>query len=179
MRPRRLPLPPEETTPPRAANPRGAPRAVAVYDWSRFGRHRLRVRDNVVLDTPGLTDAPAPSWIATLWPDQNIPGAWARQQWAADSAGGRGWRIPVELAAGDVVEFGADTTYPDRWYGIMDAYQPDQWATIQGPYDHPSDAYADAQRLLTAQRYLPALEPEPAPACVRLHRTSRHRHPRR
>ena len=26
---------------------------------------------------------------------------------------------------------------PVRWYGIMDTYEVDRWATIQGPYPHP------------------------------------------
>jgi len=89
----------------------------------------------------------------------------------------------MELAAGDVIEFGADTpARPVRWFGIMDSYEPDRWATIQGPYPSPTDAWDDAQRLLALERFLPPLPTEPlrsTTSCDRTGRERRHRHHRR
>ena len=63
---------------------------------------------------------------------------------------------------GDVIEFGADTpARPVRWFGIMDSYELDRWATIQGPYPTPTDAWHDAERLLALERFLPPLPTEP------------------
>ena len=86
----------------------------------------------------------------------------------------------MQLAAGDVIEFGADTpTRPVRWFGIMDSYERDRWATFQGPYPTPADAWYDAQRLLALERFLPALPTDPPKADDASERTLRaHRHPR-
>lgn len=82
--------------------------------------------------------------------------------------------MPLQLAAGDVLEFAADTAQaPVRWYGIMDSYEVDRWATVQGPYPHPGVAFEESQRLLALERYVPPLESEPRPTpepCRRNHR---------
>lgn len=94
--------------------------------------------------------------------------------WQPDPGTGRGWWLPDQLAAGDVIEFGADDhTGPVRWYGIMDSYEVDTWATVPGPHPHPAAAHDDAQRLLALERFFPALESEPpraAKPCVQTHR---------
>jgi hypothetical protein len=142
------------------------------YDYARFGRHRLRAPNAAIIDFPLTVAAASMVWVATVWPDLHVAGGWARQLWTADPATGHGWQLPLQLAAGDVVEFGADTPEgPVRWYGIMDSYEVDRWATVQGPYPHPSAAYDDAQRLLAQERYVEALStartgvaPTPLPA---------------
>lgn len=132
------------------------------YDYARFGRHRLRAPNAAIIDFPLPVAAVSTVWVATVWADPHVTGGWARQLWTADPATGHGWQLPLQLAAGDVVEFGADTPEaPERWYGIMDSYEVDRWATVQGPYPHPSAAYDEAQRLLTQERYVEALHPAP------------------
>ena len=151
------------------------------YDWNRRGRHRLRAPAAVVIDLPVPAASDAHLWVATIWPDDRA-GGWARTLWEPDPSR-QGWRLPMELAAGDVIEFGADTpARPVRWFGIMDSYEPDRWATIQGPYPTPTDAWHDAQRLLALERFLPALPaeaPEASTPCDRTSRQRRHRHHRR
>src|SRR4051794_14685973 len=155
------------------------------YDWSRFGRHRLRAPDAVIVALPvPVADARQHVWVATLWPDNRAAGGWARFRWEVDQGTQRGWRLPLQLAAGDVLEFGADTAdRPVRWYGIMDSYEVDRWATVQGPYPHPAAAWDDAQKLLALERFLPPLEAEtvtPPKPCHRSHEARprrRHRRP--
>ena len=153
----------------------------STYNWNRQGRHRLRAPAAVVIDLPVLVDSNAHLWVATIWPDEQT-GGWARALWQPEPSR-RGWHLPMELAAGDVIEFGADTpARPVRWFGIMDSYEPDRWATIQGPYPTPTDAWHDAQRLLALERFLPALPTEPpeeSMPCDRTGRQPRHRHHRR
>lgn len=138
------------------------PAPTGGYDWSRFGRHRLRAPGSVVVDFPVITTGAAQVWVATLWTDPRTPGGWDRTLWHADPNTRRGWLLPEQLAAGDVLEFGADNEEgPVRWYGIMDSYEYDRWMTVQGPYPHPATAHDAAQELLALERFLPALEPEP------------------
>ena len=98
-----------------------------------------------------------------MWPDPGVAGGWAACSWQPDPATGRGWRIPLQLAAGDVLEFGADTAAPAvRWYGIMDSYEVDQWPTVQGPYPHPgAPRTTRPSGCWRCERYLPPLEAEP------------------
>jgi hypothetical protein len=129
---------------------------MASYDWSRFGRHRLRTSTAVLIDHP-LDPA---GWAATVWADPTQPGGWTRLCWEpAPTAGG--WALPNRLALGDVVEFGTHARPVARWYGIVDAYEPGGWLTLQGPYPHPDAAARDAARLLAAERYLPPLNADP------------------
>lgn len=156
--PTRPPQPPD----PNPDRPPGPNRQAVGYDWARFGRHRLRAPNGAIVDLPVPTTASPTVWVATLWPDPTAPGGWARALWHPDPTG-RGWQLPHGLAAGDVVEFGADTTTgPIRWYGIMDSYEVDRWATLQGPYPQPGAAHDAAQQLLALERYVPPLETEPA-----------------
>lgn len=98
-------------------------------------------------------------WVATVWPDPHAAGGWARQLWDVHPTTGRGWRLPLQLAAGDVLAFAADTPAGlVRWYGIMDGYELDRWATVQGPYPNPSAAHDHAQRLLALERFQPAFD---------------------
>jgi len=118
--------------------------------------------------------------MATVWPDPEVLGGWARMPWQPDPAHGRGWLIPEQLALGDVLEFGAHGPAGDaRWYGILDSYEVAAWLTVQGPYPEPAAAFAEAERLLASERYLPAIETqprrEPARPCARQpRRRSRH-----
>lgn len=162
----------------------GQPPPAQHYDFSRLGRHRLRAPNGAVIDLPVPIVPGARVWVATIWPDPNAPGGWARQVWALDTATGRGWQLPLQLAAGDVLEFGADTpAAPVRWYGIMDSYAVNEWATMQGPYEHPAAAHEQAQRLLALERFVEPLSAEPPTPAVNpdpLRRPRReHRHRRR
>lgn len=133
--------------------PRRLPRpgASEPYDWTRFGRHRLRAIHAVVIDSP-LGPA-GHGWLATTWPAPETDAGWARLLWQFDGANG-GWIIPGRLAGGDVVEFGADRAdYPVRWYGIVDSYDAVEWLVIQGPYAGPWEAHEDAQQILAQMRY--------------------------
>lgn len=159
------------------------------YDFTRLGRHRLRAPNGAVIDLPVPVLPGARVWVATIWPDPQAPGGWGRHVWALDPVTGRGWQLPHQLAAGDVLEFGADAPVgPVRWYGIMDSYEVDRWATVQGPYEHPAAAYTEAQRLLALERFVEPLSadsPQPVEASDverrhrRDHRPRRGRHQRR
>ncbi len=144
------------------------------YDWARFGRHRLRTPAAVVIDAP-FPFGPS-TWMATIWPDSQVAAGWSRLLWHPDPGLGRGWAIPASLALADIIEFGSHGS-PERWYGIVDSYDVAAWLTVQGPYPHPAVAYADAERLLAAERYLPPLHAEPPatpkPARVDCSRRSR------
>jgi hypothetical protein len=136
----------------------------------------------VVIDLPVPTDPASLVWVAGMWPDPRAPGGWKRMPWDLDQRTGRGWVLPQQLAAGDVLEFGTDTPAgPVHWYGVLDSYEFDWWVTVQGPYPHAAAAYDDAKRLLALERFLPALDPEPPPAaeperCKPRDRPRRHRH---
>lgn len=164
-------------------DPLSADPPVPAYDWGRFGRHRLRAPNATIIDLPVPIRGDATVWVATTWPDPARPEGWARQVWTLDPVTRRGWQLPYELAAGDVIEFGADTPAgPVRWYGIMDSYEVDRWATVQGPYPHPAPAYDEAQRLLALERYVEALNTEPPATDPELEPARRrhgpHHHPR-
>lgn len=170
----RLPEPPGSPPPPPPPH----------YDFARFGRHRLRAPNGSIIDLPVPTLPGARVWVATIWPDPNLPDGWGRQMWALDPTTGRGWQLPHQLTAGDVVEFGADTPeQPLRWHGIMDSYEVDRWATVQGPYEHPAAAYEEAQRLLAMERFVEPLSadrPVPPATADQAHRSRiEHRHRRR
>lgn len=123
------------------------------YDWSRFGRHRLRAPAGVLIDSP--VGFQAESWLGTLWPSDADPCGWARMLWHADHSRG-GWLIPSRLAGGDVLEFGAQADWGlVRWYGIVDSYDAVEWLTVQGPYSYPGAASDDALRQLDHLRYAP------------------------
>jgi len=108
-------------------------------------RALLRSRAGVLLDLPfAPTSMP---WAATLWPDLHAPGGWCRVPWTA--APHRGWVLPADLALGDVVEFGGMSPIVDqRWWGLVEAYEPDASLTVLGPMLAADDAYALAQELL-------------------------------
>jgi hypothetical protein len=140
------------------------------YDWSRFGRHRLRAVAATMLDHPVGGGS-----VATLCADPSQPGEWSRLPWQPAATGG--WNLPTRLALGDVVEFGHGNV---KWWGIVDSYVPDAWLTVQGPYPNPAAAARDADHLLGAERYMPPLKPDHprrvAEACIRRRQRTR-RHP--
>ncbi len=132
-----------------------------AYDWNRFGRHRLRAPGSELTELPLAEIGPALPWVASIWPDQRASDGWARMLWAPNLDTGHGWWLPSQLAAGDVLEFGADNEHQAvRWYGILDSYEYDRWVTVQGPYPAPDAAHDDARRLLALDRFLPAIESE-------------------
>ena len=131
------------------------------YDWSRFGRHRLRAPAGVLIDSP-LGPAGA-GWLGTLWPAGDAPG-WTRMLWTPATDLG-GWTIPRRLASGDVIEFGTDHVgQVVRWYGILDSYDAVEWLILRGPFRDPSAAHQHAQELLASLRFVPT---------ARAHRSSR------
>lgn len=137
-------------TPHTATDPKPA-LASRSYDWTRFGRHRLRATAGVLIDSP--LPGRNGSWLGTLWPDPQRPG-WERMLWEPDSVQSHGWLVPIRLAGGDVIEFGGEQDGQIlRWYGIVDSYDAIEWLTIQGPYENPAAAHEDAQRILTHVRY--------------------------
>lgn len=130
-----------------------------VYDWNRFGRHRLRAPGSVLVELPLDENGRALPWVASVWPDQRATGGWTRMLWVPNLDTGHGWWLPSELAAGDVIEFGADNEHrAARWCGILDSYEYDRWVTVQGPYLAPDAAHNDARSLLALERFLPAIE---------------------
>lgn len=130
-------------------------RSTTGYDWTRFGRHQLRVPAAVLIDSP--LGRPGHGWLATLWPACDAEAGWARMLWEPQSLHG-GWLVPARLAGGDVLEFGADHSgEPVRWYGILHTYDAVEWLTIQGPYDGPRAAHDHAEQLLARLRYEPPL----------------------
>lgn len=158
-RPHRSPLPEQAAA---AAGP--------VYDWTRFGRHRLRTAAGTLLDHP-LSPV---GWAATARADPSQSGGWQLDAWSPAPVGG--WHLSSQLALGDVIEFGAGA---DHWIGIVDSYDPTGWLTLQGPYPTAGDAAAHAERLLAAERYLPAVQPQrphrqPRPCARRRQRPGRH-----
>lgn len=112
-------------------------------------RVQLRSRNGLLLEAPFV--AASTPWAATLWPDLRLPGGWARSYWGP-SLTHRGWELPVDLALGDVVEFGgASATTDERWWGIVDEYEPDVGLTLIGPQPSPDEAQLLVQELLSQQ----------------------------
>jgi hypothetical protein len=108
-------------------------------------RIRLRSRAGVLLDLP-FPPASMP-WAATLRPDLRAPGGWSRSSWAPSSPWG--WVLPEHLALGDVVEFGGgSSTVDQRWWGLVETYEPDAWLSLIGPLATADDAHALSQSLL-------------------------------
>jgi hypothetical protein len=119
------------------------------YDWSRFGRHRLRTPAGALIDSP--LGSAGTGWLGTLGPSIGSTG-WERLLWKRDPHLG-GWTIPARLAGGDVIEFGADHDgQVIRWYGLVDSFDATEWLTVQGPYPDPAAAHDHAERMLAAIR---------------------------
>lgn len=114
--------------------------------------HRLRAGHGLLLDFALAPAIGSRTWIATIWPDHHHPGTWGRAMWAV-GAGGRGWQLDPALHLGDVVEFGADTDTPERWYGYV-THADDISLSLVGPFDNPTDAIADGHASLAAWRRL-------------------------
>jgi len=93
------------------------------YDWSRFGRHRLRTAAAVLLDHPISPSG----WAATVWADSVDPSGWRGFRWEPGAAGG--WELPSRFVLGDVVELGSGSA---RWVGVVDGYEPGGWLTSEG-----------------------------------------------
>lgn len=152
-----------------SANP-SPPTLVGPYDWTRFGRHRLRTVAATLLDHPAGAGS-----VVTLWGDPGHHGEWSRLPWQPAPTGG--WNLPARLALGDVVEFGHGHI---TWWGIVDSYVPEAWLTVQGPYPSPAAAARDADLLVGAERYMPPLRPNhpqrTTQACIRRCQRPR-RHP--
>ena len=54
---------------------------------------------------------------------------------------------------------GSDPTGAQRWYGVIESYEPGSWLTLHGPYATPADAYRAAEMLLLPDRHV--LQPRP------------------
>ena len=124
--------------------------------WTAFGRHRFRAPVGIVIDAPFPI---AGGWVAVIWPDAADPTGWRRLLWQADAIAGRGWLIPERLAYADVVEFGSDPTGAQRWYGIVESYEPGTWLALRGPFATPDDANRAADQLLSPGQHVPQRPP--------------------
>ena len=103
-----------------------------------------------------MIDTPFPivgGWVAIIWPDTNDPAGWRRIVWQPDTTTGRGWLIPERLAYADIIEFGSDPAGAQRWYGIVDSYEPGAWLTVRGPYRSPVEANQAADASLDPARH--------------------------
>lgn len=130
-------------------------------------RVQLRSRAGVLLDLP-FPPASTP-WAATLRPDLRAPGGWSRWDWTPIAPWG--WVLPEHLALGDVVEFGGESSTTDRrWWGLVEAHEPDAWLTVIGPLPTADDAYALAQDLLQKGAPPPLHLPGKRPARCHQHR---------
>ena len=92
---------------------------------------------------------------AMIWPDATELSGWRRLVWQPDTSTGRGWLIPERLGYADVIEFGSDPTGAQRWYGIVESYEPGTWLTLQGPFPTPGDANRAATELLSPDEHIP------------------------
>ena len=121
-------------------------------DFAAFGRHRFRAPIGIVIDTPFVIVG---GWVGVIWPEPSSSLGWRRMLWQRDEGVGRGWLIPESLAYADVVEFGSDPTGAQRWYGVVERYEPGQWLTLQGPFSTPTEAGLAAARLLSQTQHVP------------------------
>ena len=106
-----------------------------------------------LFETPDLCTPPGARrcWVATLWHDPSV-GSIARLMW---QPGERGWQLPVTLAVGDVIEFGAVIEGNDGqrlsasacWYGWLD-HATDRALILHGPFQHAAAALDDARPLV-------------------------------
>jgi hypothetical protein len=147
---------------------------VSVAEWV------FRHAGGCLIDLPDLPATRAGfgwRWVATLWPDPLAADGWANLQWAA---GERGWKLPVTLAIGDVLEFGVTSHDPSgrpingctfRWYGWLD-HATDYAIIVRGPYRHPRPA-ANAARPAVDELRLNQLDP-PIEAIIELIRLEQH-----
>jgi hypothetical protein len=117
----------------------------------------LRILEGAVIDFPAPVLHPrAYLWVATCWPDSRQPGGWGRALWWA-SPYHPGY-VPVALAPGDVIEFGADIPIrrwcrirwvPVRRYGSALFLSRDE-LLVYGPYSNPVGAASVTGQLLDA-----------------------------
>ena len=145
----------------------------AATNFATVGRHRFRAPIGIVIDTPFPIVG---GWVAVIWSDATEAAGWRRLLWQPDQSAGRGWLIPERLAYADVVEFGSDPTGTQRWYGIVERYEPGQWLTLQGPFSTPSDAEQAADRMLNPSLHVPE---QPVVEHDRVRRERCHTHPQR
>lgn len=124
---------------------------VPTTGWDSHGQHRFRSPAGILIDAPFPIFG---GWVAVIWADPTESAGWRRVVWQADTATGRGWLIPDRLAYADIVEFGSDPTGTQRWYGIVESYEPGQWLTLQGSFATPSDADRAAERLLAPDQHV-------------------------
>ena len=141
--------------------------------WEHFGRHRFRAPTGIVIDTPFPIVG---GWVGVIWPDPSDPSGWRRMLWQQDQGAGRGWLIPERLAYADVVEFGSSPTGAQRWYGIVERYEPGQWLTLQGPFPTPTEAGQTAARMLNPTQHI---ADQPIVKHDRVQRERCHAHPQR
>jgi hypothetical protein len=135
----------------------------------RLSVHALRVAHATLVERPLVPERRSFVWAANIWLDGRWRSGWARRYWRP-SPDGRGWRLPADLATGDILEFGADQrrrllptrwAHRRRWYGYLTAITTG-WLLVHGPYDNPGAAL-DAGARWQANRSASALE-LPAPA---------------
>ena len=109
------------------------------------------------LDTPPGTRR---CWVATLWHDPTARTI-TRLLW---QPGERGWQLPITLAVGDVIEFGAtiddtDSTASTTWYGWLD-HATDRALIVRGRYRDANCALDGARLLVDEIRLAQLVAPD-------------------
>ena len=154
------------------------PPAASPVDSPRFGVHSMRLVDGVLLDFPLAVPVGGRCWVATVWPDPANRSGWSGVRWQRDVTQGRGWLWPPRIAVGDVVEFGIEgrgrrrKTLATRSFGLIVDYDGSWILSVQGPYEHPGQAHADAMAIIRGRSNPspPPTAPPPAAPIRAAHR---------
>lgn len=120
-----------------------------------------------LIEAPDLAGPPMDAverwqWTATVWPDPQPADGWSFLEWPP---GERGWKIPITVTLGDIVEFGVGWVTVDgrrgctRWWGWIERISS-RALVIIGPYDHPARAEADARSTIDEIRLSQLAEPD-------------------
>ncbi|MDP9388550.1 MAG: hypothetical protein M3Q48_11730, partial [Actinomycetota bacterium] len=147
------------------------------------------MQGGVLLDVPVTPQWGSVPWVGVVWPDERVPGGWARStlapgphrrgyvaaQWTTGPDGRR--HTTALFSPGDVIEFGADytrrrgrrrtETVPVRWYGVVLATHPER-LVAWGPFPDQGQAWDVAQQAMATWReavqvHVPGITDGPPP----------------